>query len=45
MGSKVLAEERRRRDEWLYHRLQDLDARERALLREAAAVMTRIAES
>ena len=45
LGEKVLAEERRRRDEWLASRLRALDTRERAVLREAAAIMGRLAES
>lgn len=44
-GKQALEAERRRRDAWLQLNLKGLDARERALLREAAAVMTRIAES
>ncbi|MGJ9411409.1 MarR family winged helix-turn-helix transcriptional regulator [Aeromicrobium sp. CF4.19] len=45
VGEKVLAEERRRRDAWLHQRLQHLDARQRAVLREASAILTGIAES
>lgn len=45
LGQKVLAEERQRRDAWLSRRLQQLDPRERALLREAAALMLDLAES
>ncbi|MCO7237991.1 MarR family transcriptional regulator [Aeromicrobium sp. CnD17-E] len=45
LGEKTLAEERRRRDAWLHQRLAELDARERALLREASAILTRITES
>ncbi|MFT4188064.1 MAG: MarR family transcriptional regulator [Aeromicrobium sp.] len=44
-GERVLAEERGRRDAWLHVRLRELDARERAVLREAAAIMTRLAAS
>lgn len=44
-GEKVLAEERRRRDEWLTPRLRALEPRERAVLREAAAIMDRLSES
>ncbi|WP_375000437.1 MarR family winged helix-turn-helix transcriptional regulator [Aeromicrobium sp. CTD01-1L150] len=44
-GAKVLEEERQRRDAWLHRRLRELDPRERALLREASALLTRIAES
>lgn len=45
LGEKVLAEERRRRDEWLTPRLKALTVGERVVLREAAAIMTRLAES
>ena len=45
LGEKTLAEERRRRDEWLHLRLQQLDARERAVLREASVLLTEIADS
>ncbi len=45
LGEKTLAEERHRRDEWLERRLRAMDARERAVLREAAAILDRIAES
>lgn len=45
VGEKVLAEERRRRDAWLHQRLRHLDPRQRALLREAASILTDIAES
>lgn len=44
-GRAVLAEERQRRDAWLYHRLQELEPAERALLREAAGLLERLAES
>ncbi len=44
-GEEVLAEQRERRDAWLNVRLRSLDARERALLREAAAIMRNLAES
>lgn len=45
LGEKTLSEERKRRDAWLDRRLRDLDARERAVLREASAILTRITES
>ncbi|GAA0204465.1 MarR family transcriptional regulator [Cytobacillus oceanisediminis] len=45
LGEKTLAEERKRRDAWLHQRLTSLDARERAVLREAAAILTRITDS
>jgi len=44
-GEEVLAEERERRDAWLHQRLKSLDARERALLREAATILSDLAES
>ena len=45
LGRKVLAEERARRDAWLHVQLRDLDRRERAVLREASAILERLAES
>ena len=45
LGEKVLAEERRRRDAWLHGRLREMDNRERAVLREAAALLRTLAES
>lgn len=45
LGRKVLAEERARRDAWLNVQLRDLDRRERAVLREASAILERLAES
>ncbi|KQY60004.1 hypothetical protein ASD11_10920 [Aeromicrobium sp. Root495] len=45
LGEKVLAEERQRRDAWLHVRLRELDNRERAVLREASALLERLAES
>ena len=38
-------EERRRRDAWLHGRLREMDNRERAVLREAAALLRTLAES
>ncbi|MEG9226753.1 MarR family winged helix-turn-helix transcriptional regulator [Aeromicrobium sp. Sec7.5] len=45
LGTKVLAEERERRDAWLYLRLQEMDAHDREVLAEAAQILTRLAES
>jgi DNA-binding MarR family transcriptional regulator len=42
-GEAVLAAERARRDMWLSHRLTELTSAERATLREAAALMERLA--
>lgn len=44
-GEAVLREERQRRDAWLHQRLAELDVTERAALREAAALLARIAGS
>lgn len=44
LGTKVLAEERQRRDLWLERRLADLSADDRAVLREATDLMVRLAE-
>lgn len=44
-GDAVLAEERGRRDLWLGQRLQELTAAERKILREAAALMERLARA
>lgn len=45
LGEKVLGEERRRRDAWLHQRLKGLDARERALLREAASILSDLSDA
>lgn len=45
LGTKVLAEERERRDAWLYLRLQELEPHDRAVLGEAAGILQRLAES
>lgn len=45
LGTSVLAEERERRDAWLYLRLQELEPHDRAVLTEAAAILQRLAES
>ncbi len=44
-GDAVLAEERGRRDEWLAQRLADLTTAERKTLREATALLERLAAS
>lgn len=45
VGEEILAEERERSDAWLHERLKSLGAKERAMLREAAAVLSDLAES
>ncbi|WP_040320226.1 MarR family winged helix-turn-helix transcriptional regulator [Aeromicrobium marinum] len=45
LGEKVLGEERSRRDAWLQTRLKHLGPRERALLREAAAILTDLSDT
>ncbi len=42
-GHALLEEDRRRRDAWLARRLQDLPAADLAVLRQAAAVLDRLA--
>ena len=44
-GEDVLAEERARRDEWLAHRLAELTADERAVLRQAADLLEGLASA
>lgn len=44
-GASVLAEERQRRDAWLYLRLQEMDDHDREVLTQAAEILTRLAES
>jgi DNA-binding MarR family transcriptional regulator len=44
-GEAVLAEERARRDRWLAKRLAELTTAERKVLREATALMERLAQS
>jgi DNA-binding MarR family transcriptional regulator len=44
-GDAVLAEERDRRDEWLARRLADLTTPERTTLREATALLEKLAAS
>jgi DNA-binding MarR family transcriptional regulator len=42
-GKKLLNAERKRRDAWLAQRLIELEPRERAVLREAAVILERLA--
>lgn len=42
-GKQMLAADRRRRDEWLNHRLRELTADEREALRRAAPVLEKLA--
>jgi len=44
-GKDLLHEDRRRRDAWLAQRLRDLGADDLAVLRQAAAVLERLAEA
>lgn len=44
-GEDVLAEERARRDEWLSHRLAELTADDRAVLRKAADLLEGLASA
>jgi DNA-binding MarR family transcriptional regulator len=44
-GRQTLAADRRRRDAWLARRLRELTAEERAVLREAAPIIERLAHS
>jgi DNA-binding MarR family transcriptional regulator len=43
VGQELLAAERKRRDAWLAQRLIELESRERAVLREAAVILERLA--
>ena len=45
LGRATLLADRRRRDEWLARRLRDLTPAERAVLREAAPILERLADS
>jgi DNA-binding MarR family transcriptional regulator len=45
LGRQTLLADRRRRDEWLATRLRDLTPAERAVLREAAPIIERLASS
>ncbi len=44
-GAAALVAERERRDAWLHQRLQDLTDAERATLRDAAALLERLADA
>jgi DNA-binding MarR family transcriptional regulator len=44
-GRKTLANDRRRRDAWLAQRLRELTPDERAVLREAAPLIERLAQA
>ncbi|MFB9315630.1 MarR family transcriptional regulator [Nocardioides plantarum] len=45
LGRRTLLADRRRRDEWLARRLRDLTPDERAVLREAAPILERLADA
>lgn len=44
-GRETLLADRRRRDAWLNHRLRELSAHERSVLREAAPILERLASA
>jgi DNA-binding MarR family transcriptional regulator len=44
-GRALLREDRRRREAWLAHRLDELDEADRAVLRDAVAVLDRLASA
>src|SRR5689334_15727377 len=44
-GSKTLAKDRQRRDAWLALRLRELTPEERAVLRQAAPILERLAHA
>jgi DNA-binding MarR family transcriptional regulator len=44
-GRALLHEDRRRRDAWLAHRLDELEEADRAVLRDAVAVLDRLASA
>ena len=44
-GKRLLHTDRRRRDAWLAKRMRDLDPADLVVLREAASVLDRLAES
>lgn len=44
-GRNVLREDRRRRDAWLAQRMRELDEADLAILRQAAAVLNRLADA
>lgn len=45
LGRQTLLADRRRRDEWLARRLRDLTPAERAVLRDAAPILERLADA
>jgi DNA-binding MarR family transcriptional regulator len=45
LGKETVSADRRRRDAWLAQRLRELSAHERAVLREAAPIIERLATS
>lgn len=45
LGRETVAADRRRRDEWLATRLRELSSTERAVLRQAAPILERLATS
>jgi DNA-binding MarR family transcriptional regulator len=45
LGRQTLLADRRRRDEWLARRLRELTPAERAVLREAAPILERLADA
>jgi DNA-binding MarR family transcriptional regulator len=44
-GEELLAAERRRRDAWLLHRMRELSAEERAVLRQAAPILEKLSNA
>ncbi len=44
-GESLLAAERKRRDAWLSHRLRELDATDREVLRKAAVILEGLAQA
>jgi DNA-binding MarR family transcriptional regulator len=44
-GAQLLTAERKRRDAWLAQRLKELDPQDRAVLREAAVILERLANT
>ena len=45
LGRQTLLADRRRRDEWLARRLRELSPAERAVLRDAAPILERLANA
>ncbi len=45
LGRAVIAESRRRKEAWLNHRLKELSAAERQILREAAPILERLSHA